>query len=94
MNCINEIRYNDCMPWSRISNTKLVVLSINFMMYFYELFKTFYFGYRYNSTIFSENLKASKTVWPVPQINQVFLPDFKIKSLINEHSFEVMKNLI
>lgn len=34
-------------------------------------------------------LKASKTVWPIPKIEQVFLPVFKIKSQINEHSFEV-----
>jgi len=36
-------------------------------------------------------LKASKTVWPIPKIKQVFLPTFKIKSQINEHSFEVTK---
>lgn len=36
-----------------------------------------------------ERLNASKTVWPIPQINQIFLPDFKIKPQINEHSFEV-----
>lgn len=36
-----------------------------------------------------DRLKASKTIWPIPQIEQVFLPDFKIKSQINEYSFKV-----
>jgi len=43
-----------------------------------------------------DRLKASKTIWPIPQIEQVFLPDFKIKSQINEYSFKVpilIKNL-
>jgi len=46
-----------------------------------------------NSSIISDRLKSSKTVWPIPQIEQVFLPDFKIKSQINEHSFEVIIKL-
>jgi len=46
-----------------------------------------------NSTIIIDRLKFSKTVWPIPQIEQVFLPDFKIKPQINEHSFEVIIKL-
>lgn len=44
---------------------------------------------KYDSTITNERLKASKSIWPIRQIEQVFLPDFKMKPLINEHSFEV-----
>ncbi|XP_060837519.1 serine/threonine-protein kinase S6KL isoform X1 [Rhopalosiphum padi] len=42
-----------------------------------------------DSTI--DRLKASKTVWPIPQIEQVFLPDFKIRSQINEYSFKSLE---
>ncbi|KAL5232670.1 hypothetical protein ACI65C_000080 [Semiaphis heraclei] len=38
-----------------------------------------------------DRLKASKTIWPIPQIEQVFLPDFKIKSQINEYSFKSLE---
>lgn len=49
------------------------------------------FVYRWHdSTIIKERLKAGNTVWPIPKIEQVFLPDFKIKPLINEQSFEVI----
>ncbi|XP_025420777.1 serine/threonine-protein kinase S6KL isoform X2 [Sipha flava] len=46
---------------------------------------------KYNSKIINECLKSRKTVWPIPQIVQVFLPDFKIKSQINEYSFEIVE---
>ncbi|VVC32698.1 Protein kinase domain,Protein kinase-like domain,Serine/threonine-protein kinase, active site [Cinara cedri] len=41
----------------------------------------------HDSTSMKVRLKASKTIWPVPQIEQVFLPDFKIKPQINENLF-------
>jgi len=44
-----------------------------------------------NSISINDRLKSSKTVWPVPQIEQVFLPDFKIRPQINEHSFEILE---
>jgi len=44
----------------------------------------------HDSTI-NDRFKASKTMWPIPQIEQVFLPEFKIKPHINEHSFEVLE---
>lgn len=47
----------------------------------------------HGSTSMNDRLKASKTVWPIPQIEQVFLPDFKIKPQINENSFEVSEKL-
>lgn len=51
--------------------------------------------YRFHdSAIINNRFKASKTLWPIPQIEQVFLPDFKIKSPVNEHSFEVIINVI
>jgi len=59
------------------------------MFLFYMIFHL----YRWqDSTI--DRLKASKTVWPIPQIEQVFLPDFKIRSQINEYSFKVPISLI
>lgn len=53
----------------------------------------FVFRWR-DSSINIDRLKASKTAWPIPQIKQVFLPDFKIKPQINENSFEVIKYFI
>lgn len=42
-----------------------------------------------NSTLINSKFKASETVWPIPQTEQVFLSVFKIKPQINEKSFEV-----
>lgn len=56
-------------------------------MFLFYLFYLFVLCRWPDSTI--DRLKASKTIWPIPQIEQVFLPDFKIRSQINEYSFKV-----
>ncbi|XP_050534943.1 serine/threonine-protein kinase S6KL-like isoform X2 [Daktulosphaira vitifoliae] len=35
--------------------------------------------------------KYSRTTWPIPTIQQIFLPEFKIKSYVNENTFQVMQ---
>lgn len=62
---------------------------INFNLY-YILFAL----YRWQElSVMNTKFKSSKTIWPIPQTEQVFLPDFKIKPLINENTFQVTKKL-
>ncbi|XP_050436499.1 ribosomal protein S6 kinase-related protein isoform X2 [Adelges cooleyi] len=46
---------------------------------------------RWRNSAVDDLLKASKTTWPVPQIEQIFLPEFKIKTETNEESFEIIE---
>jgi len=85
---------------SGLTLTKVILCRINeknnkiqntnrlFKLCFYIIFV---FCRWHDSTV--DRLKASKTIWPIPQIEQVFLPDFKTKSQINEYSFQVPSKL-
>jgi hypothetical protein len=44
---------------------------------------------RWHQTTLTDPLVASKTAWPVPYVEAVFLPEFKIKGDITERDFEV-----
>lgn len=44
---------------------------------------------QWNNETLSDKGKASRTAWPVSQIEGLFLPDFPVKPEINEDHFEV-----
>ena len=51
---------------------------------------TFFFVHcRWQEKTLTDPLVAAKTAWPVPFIEALFLPDFKINADITEKSFEV-----
>ena len=53
----------------------------------------FIFFYRWNDSTLSDPFLASKTAWPVPHIESLFLPEFKINSLIQSEQFKVIDTI-
>lgn len=51
--------------------------------------KHFEYVYRWHQTTLSDPLEAAKTAWPVPYVEAIFLPEFKIKGDITERDFQV-----
>jgi hypothetical protein len=47
------------------------------------------FFYRWRQTTLNDPLEAAKTAWPVPYVEAIFLPEFKIKGNITEKDFQV-----
>lgn len=53
--------------------------------------KCFSFFFRWKESTLSNPYHIARATWPVPYIEAVFLPEFKIKGPITESSFEVAK---
>ncbi|XP_059488241.1 serine/threonine-protein kinase S6KL isoform X2 [Neocloeon triangulifer] len=49
--------------------------------------------HRWRESTLNDKFEAAKTAWPVPLIEAAFLPEFKIGTDVNEHSFELLNSL-
>lgn len=48
---------------------------------------------RWHQATLNDPLEAAKTAWPVPYIEAIFLPEFKIKGSVTERDFQVVSTI-
>jgi hypothetical protein len=63
---------------------------LKFIAVYCCIFWQFEFVYRWHQTTLSDPLEAAKTAWPVPYVEAIFLPEFKIKGDVTGKDFQVL----
>uniref|UniRef100_A0ABD2WJQ7 Protein kinase domain-containing protein n=1 Tax=Trichogramma kaykai TaxID=54128 RepID=A0ABD2WJQ7_9HYME len=83
---VHNKSHEDLKPCSRFSRRRYLVLAIIILLL--KQFNYKMYSHSRNDDAYSDPLKLSKTAWPVPTFEVIFLPEFPINetSLINSYA--------